>query len=62
MLDFDAIMKIRDEELDNQPFASDETRDGLSAYDDAREKYIEAIQKDAFYFGYITAMKHMEGK
>lgn len=43
--------------------ASEETQNAYSALDDAINVYAEAVQKDAFYFGYITAMKQMkEGK
>ena len=50
-MDYKAIMEIMEQEQENQPL------------DDAINVYAEAVQKDAFYFGYITAMKQMkEGK
>lgn len=62
MLNYEAILNIMGEELENQPCASEETINTRSALDDALDAYIEAVQKDAFYLGYITAMKKMEGK
>ena len=52
-----------DQEQEKQPMASEETQNAYSALDDAINAYAEAVQKDAFYFGYITALKQMkEGK
>ena len=51
------IVKIMENELNNQPMASQRTRDAYSALDDALNEYVNAIQEDAFLFGYITAMK-----
>ena len=53
----DEIIKIMENELGNQPMASQRTRDAYSALDDALNEYVNAIQEDAFCFGYITAMK-----
>lgn len=62
-MDYKAIMEIMEKEQGNQPMASEETRNAYSALDDAINAYTEAVQKDAFYSGYITAMKQMkEGK
>lgn len=60
-MDYKAIMEIMDQELDNQPMASEETRNTYSALNEAIENYVYATQKDAFYFGYITGMRRMEG-
>ena len=63
IMDYKAIMEIMEQEQENQPMASEETQNAYSALDDAINVYAEAVQKDAFYFGYITAMKQMkEGK
>ena len=43
--------------MDNQPMASQRTRDGYSALHDAIDEYANAVQEDAFYWGYMTAMK-----
>ena len=62
-MDYKAIMEIMEQEQENQPMASEETQNAYSALDDAINVYAEAVQKDAFFFGYITAMKQMkEGK
>lgn len=51
------IIKIKEEELDNQPMASQRAIEARDALDDALEEYIVAVQEDAFYLGYMTAMK-----
>jgi hypothetical protein len=51
------IIKIMENEADNQPMASKRTQAAYSALDDALNEYVNAIQEDAFYFGYMTAMK-----
>ena len=51
------IIKIKEEELDNQPMASQRVIEARDALDDALEEYIVAVQEDAFYWGYMTAMK-----
>lgn len=51
------IDKIMENELDNQPMASDRVKKAYSALDDAVEEYTCATQEDAFYFGFLTAMK-----
>lgn len=43
--------------MDNQPMASERTRNGYSALQDVIEEYCSAVQEDAFYWGYMTAMK-----
>ena len=54
------IIKIKEEELDNQPMASQRVIEARGALDDALEEYIVAVQEDAFYWGYMTAMKRCE--
>ena len=54
------IIKIKEEELDNQPMASQRVIEAQDALDDALEEYIVAVQEDAFYWGYMTAMKRCE--
>lgn len=54
------IIKIKEEELDNQPMASQRVIEARDALDDALEEYIVAVQEDAFYWGYMTAMKRCE--
>ena len=54
------IIKIKEEELDNQPMASQRAIEARDALDDALEEYIVAVQEDAFYWGYMTAMKRCE--
>ncbi len=62
-MNYEAVIKIMDQEQEKQPMASEETQNAYSALDDAINAYAEAVQKDAFYFGYITALKQMkEGK
>lgn len=51
------IIKIMENEADNQPMASERTQAAYSALDDALNEYVNAIQEDAFYFGFMTAMK-----
>lgn len=51
------IIKIKEEELDNQPMASQRVIEARGAFDDALEEYIVAVQEDAFCWGYMTAMK-----
>ena len=45
------IIKIKEEELDNQPMASQRAIEARDALDDALEEYIVAVQEDAFYWG-----------
>lgn len=52
------VTKIMYKELDNQPIASQHVKDSYSTLDGALNDYINAIQEDAFYFGYMTAMKN----
>lgn len=54
------ILKIMYDEMENQPMASQKTRDTYSALHDAVEAYFNATQEDAFYWGYMTAMKQYE--
>ena len=51
------VLKIMSDEMDNQPMASQRVRDARNAFDDIIEEYIIAVQEDAFYWGYMTAMK-----
>lgn len=51
------ISQIMYQELDNQPAASERVREAYNALNNAFEEYINAMQEDAFCFGYITAMK-----
>ncbi len=51
------IIELMSSEMDNQPMASQRTRDGYSALHDAIDEYANAVQEDAFYWGYMTAMK-----
>lgn len=57
MMKREEIIKIIEEELDNQPMASQKVLETSSALESALEEYVEAIQADAFYFGYLTAKK-----
>lgn len=45
------IIKIKEEELDNQPMASQRVIEARDALDDALEEYIVAVQEDAFLLG-----------
>nr|DAU36369.1 MAG TPA: hypothetical protein [Caudoviricetes sp.] len=54
------IIKIKEEELDNQPMASQRVIEARDALDDALEEYIVAVQEDAFCWGYMTAMKQLK--
>lgn len=54
------IVELMSSEMDNQPMASQRTRDGYSALHDAIDEYANAVQEDAFYWGYMTAMKQYE--
>lgn len=54
------ILKIMYDEMENQPMASQKTRDTYSALHDAVEAYFNATQEDAFTWGYMTAMKQYE--
>ena len=54
------IIKIMENEFDSQPMASQRTIDGYSAFHDAVEEYANAVQEDAFYWGYMTAMKQFK--
>ena len=54
------ILKVMHDEMENQPTASQKTRDTYSALHDAVEAYVNATQEDAFYWGYMTAMKQYE--
>ena len=45
------IIKIKEEELDNQPMASQRAIEARDALDDALEEYIVAVQEDAFLLG-----------
>ena len=51
------IMELMSSEMDNQPMASQRVIEARGAIDDALDEYIVAVQEDAFYWGYMTAMK-----
>ena len=53
-------IEMMEKELDSQPMASQRTIDARAALDDAIEKYIEAVQQDASYWGYMVAMKQLK--
>lgn len=59
MLKMDEVIMIMEEELDNQPEARKKTRRACNNMKSSLEEYIDAIQEEAFYFGYITALKRM---
>ena len=54
------IIELMGSETDNQPMASQRVKDGYSALHDAIDEYINTAQEDAFYWGYMTAMKQCE--
>ena len=54
------ILEIMENDMENQPMASERTRAGYSTLQDAIEKYCSAVQEDAFYWGYMAAMKKCE--
>ena len=54
------IIELMGSEMDNQPMASQRVKDSYSALQDAIDEYIVAAQEDAFYWGYMTAMKQCE--
>lgn len=55
-----AIIDIMYDELENQPMASQKVKDKYSSLSDIFDEYVNAVQEDAFYFGYETAMKRYE--
>lgn len=57
---YEKIIEMMEKELDSQPMASQRTRDARTALDDAIEECIEAVQQDAFYWGYVVAMKQLK--
>lgn len=57
MMEREEIIKIMEEELDNQPMASPKVIETRSVLESALEEYVEAVQADAFYFGYLTAKR-----
>lgn len=58
---YEKILEIMENERENQPMASQRTKDGYSGVQDAIEEYASGVQEDAFYWGYMTAMKQREG-
>ena len=58
---YEKILEIMENERENQPMASQRTKDGYSGFQDAIEEYVSGVQEDAFYWGYMTAMKQREG-
>ena len=57
---YEKIIEMMEKELDSQPIASQRTIDARAALDDAIEECIEAVQQDAFYWGYMVAMKQLK--
>ena len=57
---YEKIIEMMEKELDSQPIASQRTIDARSPLDDAIEECIEAVQQDAFYWGYMVAMKQLK--
>ena len=55
-----AIIDIMHDELENQPMASQKVKDKYSSLSDIFDEYVNAVQEDAFYFGYLTAVKQYE--
>lgn len=55
-----AIIDIMYDELENQPMASQKVKDKYSCLSDIFDEYVNAVQEDAFYFGYLTALKQYE--
>lgn len=51
------ILEIMYDELDNQPMASQKVKDAYDSLNDSIDTYVNAVQEDAFYFWYVTAMK-----
>lgn len=51
------INEIMRDAMEYQPMASKKTRDSYSTLQDAIEEYCSAVQEDAFYWGYMAAMK-----
>lgn len=58
---YEKILEIMENERENQPMASQRTKDGYSGFQDAIEEYVNGVQEDAFYWGYMTAIKQREG-
>ena len=54
------IIELMSSEADNQPMASQRVIEAREVLDDALEEYIFAVHEDAFYWGYMTAMKRCE--
>ena len=50
------IIELMSGEADNQPMASQRVIEARDVLDDALEEYIVAVQEDAFYWGYMTAI------
>lgn len=57
---YEKIIEMMEKKLDSQPMASQRTIDARAALDDAIEECIEAVQQDAFYWGYMVAMKQLK--
>ena len=57
---YEKIIEMMEKELDSQPMASQRTIDARVALDNAIEECIEAVQQDAFYWGYMVAMKQLK--
>lgn len=54
------IIKIYEENLENEPQASQNVRDGYKQMGESFQEYINAICEDAFCFGYMTAIQQMQ--
>lgn len=61
-MEYNEIIEIMDQERESQPMASEEVRSTYSVLYDALDAYITAVQKDSFYFGYITALKRLSAE
>lgn len=57
MTEYEKVLSIKEEELDNQPMAGEEVRESYNALYGMFDRYINALQDEAFYWGYITAMR-----
>lgn len=51
------IVKIYEENLENEPSASDDVRKAYTNLNNSLQDYINALCEDAFVFGYKTAMQ-----
>lgn len=56
------IQKIYSDSLEDWPMAPDEVRDAYSQIHDELEKYVAAIQAQAFSYGYEQGIKAAESR